>query len=332
MAYRLKLKEPVGRAVRRIGAEQLERALRELRGRDAVTAIHQTRKCIKRLRALLRLVRPGIDKSDYRRINAGLRDAGRALSAVRDRDVMAQTVVGLADGPGEHKPALRRLAKALAGQSADGTAPSIGAARAEARALLQEAADNWQKLKPRPDSFATIAAGLERGLTELANAHAATAADDDEAFHDLRKAVQRHWRHMRLVEAGWPGYFGARAEEASTISDLLGRAQDFTLLIDHLDGPSRNGLSQPDALAVRETARQQRKALRKEARGLIARLIAEGPGAHARRATDYWEAAASLVSKAKPSPQAQTAIATVTRQPRMRSPQPKTAKARRGAS
>jgi CHAD domain-containing protein len=297
MAYRFKLKEPIGRAVQRIGQEQIERAQTSLDASDAVDGIHQTRKAIKRLRALLRLIRPGIEKAQYKRLNTLLGEAGRTLSATRDRDVLARTITGLAHSRDNGGRGAQKLAQTLASDGSAEHTTDAGAAREAARALLLEAGEAWQEIEPRPDSFETIAAGLERGMSDLAAAYADSAREDDEAIHDLRKAVQRHWRHMRLVEAAWPGYFAARAEEAEALSELLGRAQDLTLLIGRLEK------SEPEkgkvAAELLRRAQKERKALRKLAQAHAVRLIAEGAASHARRAKDYWEAAVALRAASK---------------------------------
>ena len=62
MTYRFKLQEPVADGVRRIGLEQVEIAAAKLASKDDIpAAIHDARRCLKRLRALLRLIRPGLE-------------------------------------------------------------------------------------------------------------------------------------------------------------------------------------------------------------------------------------------------------------------------------
>ena len=69
MTYRFKLQEPIADGVRRIGLEQIDIAAAKLAGKkdDPAVAIHDARRCLKRLRALLRLVRPGVAETTYRR-------------------------------------------------------------------------------------------------------------------------------------------------------------------------------------------------------------------------------------------------------------------------
>jgi CHAD domain-containing protein len=337
MAYRFKLNESAGKALLRTGAEQFRCALESLRDADTTSGIHGTRKSIKRLRALLRLARPGLAKAEYQKLNATLRDAGRALSATRDRDVLLVTMAELSAGSPDLQPTLRRISSTIApAAETANTKPHTDVIR-QARTLLQTAATEWETLELSDDAFPTLAEGLARGLLDVGEAFEATEGGDEEAFHDLRKTVQRHRRHMRLVEAGWPAYFVARADEAKTISELLGKAQDLTLLLRHLgdDGPA--SVSQ-DALArLRETVKERRAALQDLARSHTRRLLAEGPRAHARRATEYWTAARTLrknrIANAVEAPAKEAAAAvsptSATPPPRIRSPRPRTAAAKR---
>ena len=67
MAFRFKLAEPFEEGCKRIAREQIERAQCQLKGSgDPVVAVHETRKSLKRLRALLRLIRPALGEEAYR--------------------------------------------------------------------------------------------------------------------------------------------------------------------------------------------------------------------------------------------------------------------------
>ena len=93
MAFRFKLGEPFEEGVRRIAVEQIERAQNELQAKgDHAVAVHETRKALKRLRALLRLVRPAMGDDVFKQENAQLREIGLSLSGARDRHVLLETV------------------------------------------------------------------------------------------------------------------------------------------------------------------------------------------------------------------------------------------------
>ena len=98
MTYRFKLQEPIAQGVRRIGLEQIDIAAAKLGSKDDIpAAIHDARRCLKRLRALLRLVRPGLADTAYRRETERLAGMGRLLSGARDLFVMQQTLAKLED-------------------------------------------------------------------------------------------------------------------------------------------------------------------------------------------------------------------------------------------
>ena len=57
---------------------------------------------MKRLRALLHLIKPALRKSDFRRDEARLKQIARSLSGVRDIQAMLETLVKLLDALDDH--------------------------------------------------------------------------------------------------------------------------------------------------------------------------------------------------------------------------------------
>jgi CHAD domain len=98
MGYRLRPGEDAADGVRRIARGQIDFAADELDGKgdgDLDSAVHESRKAFKRLRALVRVSRDALGDEAYRRENTIFRDAGRRLSAARDAAVMVETLEGL---------------------------------------------------------------------------------------------------------------------------------------------------------------------------------------------------------------------------------------------
>ena len=122
-AFRLRSDEPLGKGIARMAHGRIGHALDELGGATDSSpeeAVHEARKDVKKLRALLRLVRSSTSSRVRRRENEALRDVGRSLSGVRDADVMLATLADLEEGfPG--RPAARgrrRSARAARGAPA----------------------------------------------------------------------------------------------------------------------------------------------------------------------------------------------------------------------
>jgi hypothetical protein len=84
--------------VRRIALAQLDLAIELLEGESSVApqeAVHETRKALKRSRALMRLLEGELGAKPARRERAALRDAAASLAGARDAEVMVSTLDAL---------------------------------------------------------------------------------------------------------------------------------------------------------------------------------------------------------------------------------------------
>ena len=95
MSFELAREESLAENASRLARTRLDRILGALAAiADAPPtpdAVHESRRDLKKLRALLRLARASLGGEIYRRENAAYRDAGRVLSAVRDAGVLLHT-------------------------------------------------------------------------------------------------------------------------------------------------------------------------------------------------------------------------------------------------
>ena len=94
MSFEFKPNEQVEHAVRRIARAEFRDLIAALTGRRRFgrdKLVHDARKRLKKLRALVRLVRDAIGSKTYRRENRALRDVGRAFSTARDAKVLVDS-------------------------------------------------------------------------------------------------------------------------------------------------------------------------------------------------------------------------------------------------
>ena len=295
MAYRLKLKEPLAKGVRRIAGEQLGNAATRLEGgSNPETSVHEARKSLKRTRALLRLVRPGLGDTNFRTANVRLRDIARGLSAARDRDV----VRGLLQALSSAKPALAKAAQRLletvdatrAATNGSGTPQQkMGDALREIEAVRREIG----AIALHPGNFDTIVAGLTKShrAGRKALARALETPEDDEALHDLRKSAQAYWRQMILIQHAWPEACLARAAAAKLVADLLGQDHDIALLDGVLAGPEGQTLSAADRRALLRHCKTRHDELRAEAMPKAQLLFVEKSDQLGARIQSLWGAA-----------------------------------------
>jgi CHAD domain-containing protein len=296
MAYRFKLREPFGAGLVRIGLEQIRIAAEGLAAPGDATAIHETRKCLKRLRALLRIARPGLRAADFRRENARFREIANLLSGARDLHVLMQTLSKLAARHNLEKARpLVRLTDALLAKQQQASQSVDASKMAQARRLLRQAARDFGSIRLRPNNFEPIGAGLVKSYRGCRAAFGeAYDGRSDEAFHEWRKSVQQHWRHMRLLSRAWPDYFAARVKAARELSDILGEDHDYCMLKSFLGAEARPLLQRRESARLEGLCRARQKELRAAARPRGMRLLAEGPRGLTRRIECFWQAASQI--------------------------------------
>jgi CHAD domain-containing protein len=288
-AYRIKPKESLSEGIPRIARGRIDNAIDELRGKTESTAeeaVHEARKDLKKLRALLRLTRGELGESSFARENTCFRDAGRELAAARDSDVMLDTLKAL-DVPAELGWDLRKAIQAHRTRNGDG---GRRAAAAGAVAMLREArgrVDDWPLER---DSFAALSEGLERtyrrGRRDL---KAVRANPSVEGLHEWRKRVKELWYHHTLLRPLWPPVMQAVGDQAHELADRLGDDHDLVVLAEWIS-------EHTDADAEFFEAVDRRRAeLQADAMTLGARLYADKPSAYVRRLRRLWEAAPTSV-------------------------------------
>jgi CHAD domain-containing protein len=303
MPYRFELDEPVSEGFRRIGDEQIKQAIKALSANDAATvatSIHESRKSMKRVRALLRLARIGLGDKTFRRENKRFREIAQTMSGARDAHVMLKTLAGLAprDAGDEATAAAPKLADVLAARAS--------AANGEAHA--EQLAGIVSQLKAARRAFGKLDIGggfdvLEEGLAKTYRDCRSSYADaysigSDASFHEWRKSVQQHWRQMRLVTHAWPEMMQARADLARQLSEMLGHDHDLAVLAAFAEEHAGKDFPKREAAHVAKLARTQQAALRAAARPLGERLLAQADRGLPRQIKRCWQAAVDAASTA----------------------------------
>ncbi len=311
MPYRFKHTETIEMGVRRIASEQIAKAQRMLDTRQSavgappsdtdahgrVVAVHGARKAIKRIRALLRIVRPALSEDDFVRENARFRDIAQALSATRDRHVMLQTLA-LLDDCYDHNAGVviatiysQVAAELLAGSPAS-TATS--ADYSDILSRLEAGRTAISALRLTCDGFDPVGEGLERCYRKGRKRFGSILAEpNNEAMHEWRKSVQLHWRHMALLRSAWPEVCGDRIAAAKELSRGLGLYNDLSVLDDYIATLPKKLLSKRNAKPVVELLKAEQRHQLKATEPIGRRLFADRPKALKQNFTAFWLAAAS---------------------------------------
>lgn len=296
MQYRLAKDEPLGRGLRRIAGEQLDAAVADLETcrPDPQEAVHDARKRLKKVRAVLRLARGEVDQAFYTLENARFRDVGRALAPFRDAHARHAGFRGLVT---RHRDllahdAFRDVESILrADRRARVAAFPTSEERSAALATLRDAADRPETWPIEATAFDALRPGLERIYSQGARRmRAAFEEPSPERFHDWRKSVKYLWYQMRILQAAWPDLLKPATDALHDLSDVLGEAHDLSEVaraVHGFDAPFANGAA-GELLA--ELVSGRCAALHARARPLGERLYAEEPQAFVDRLESYWRA------------------------------------------
>jgi len=272
--------EPLGAGLGRIAGSQFDRIAGMLEAEpDRDLAVHEARKAVKRLRALLRLVRGPLDPVLRRAQDAALGDLGRRLAPARDARVVIDALDSIA--PGDHL-----LIREYLIQHHCGVIGTLAPGSSSVAALLASARDSrrwWVGTMPAmvPDAVDSVSIGMRR-TRALARRRAARALvqGGDDAFHAWRKQV-KHLRHqLETVRPIDPSGFGGVIAVLDTLGEVLGADHDLTVLLRQVEPLGAD----PGELArLERTAAARKQELRAVARHLAERAFGARAGSPVRR-------------------------------------------------
>jgi CHAD domain-containing protein len=320
--FRLTKGDPVAKDLTRVVAEEIDAAMTELRKEDESVrdrSIHEARKSIKKLRAIVRMLMPGLGPAGNRDDSA-LRDTGRALSKLRDAAALIETVEALSErffaDPAMEQLAVvrsvlrRRMEDTVRGEDCRTV---VGGAVASLKTLKKRAA-RWQIAG---GSFAAIAPGLEqtyrRGRKRLKLAQANPSAEN---LHSLRKRVKDHWYQVRLLDGPWRMMQkgrNSRDKELRELQEWLGDHHNLTVLRDAIQAePVAFGIKKIVPVVLELISRAQDE-LREQSLAAAAGIYSAKPTVHLQETGAAWDRWEAKQSGTKPLPAARQVSAIVKR-------------------
>lgn len=288
--YYFEIGKEISGEIRRVLMEQLNAAIDELshwRERPDA-AVHEARKCIKRTRSLLRMIRPVVADL-YEIENRRLQRVGRNLSELRDAEVLIETLQHLEssqDFKAKNKVANayrflhRRKKKTVTKfRRVDGFSSAIRQLRGSCSRI------EARKFAGFPtsaiiDSLTTSLRQGERAFGEGAsNATPAT-------FHECRKRVKDLRYQLELLTKLWPEVIEGYADSAKELEQSLGDDHNLAMLADILgEGPGNIRIEGLASLICKRQAK-----LRHSARIASDRLYSESPKSWRHRLHAAWKA------------------------------------------
>jgi CHAD domain-containing protein len=191
--------------------------------------IHLVRTTIKRLRALLRLIRPAIDPAFFNHENDRLRTAAGLLSFARDAEVACRTLKTLPVSNETDQEAVRSV---LSGLETPAQQPKdIQETMAEVNRRLEQARLNFHRLKLRGSDQEILEAGLRAVYRQgRQRMKIAITQDQANAFHRWRIRAKNLYYELQFLESVWPKRIDRIVSRLSDLEDQIGRDHDAAVL------------------------------------------------------------------------------------------------------
>lgn len=300
--------EPLGMGIKRVTMEQLELAAGQFfDGQDTLGgAVHESRKSIKRVRALLRLIRGELPDRIYDFENESLRDTARLISRIRSARGMVEAADSIQSLYGEFL--------------AEGTFSELLAKLTRRRDLIELEAIEDPNLIGRVvrglerayhrygswptdpearevyglgirDSFDALSPGLSstytHGRQNMVRAYERAGSGD---FHDWRKRVKDMRHQMEFLAPLWPEVVVGTAMTLERLGNILGEDHDIAELLKLLRERPDLCPNARERSLFRALAQQRRNELQIAAEILGRRVYAEKPDSLTSRYGEYWSA------------------------------------------
>jgi CHAD domain-containing protein len=314
MAFRFEPRETLLTGIQRISRERIASVVKLLE-RDSPPSgdsIHEARKHLKSIRALLRLARGAIGEETRRSENLFFRDAGRSLSEARDPQALLETLDRL-EKPSHGNSGLsvpgrettRTLLKEVRQEieqkiSDDFPQEKVLTLVAELRGAKRRTTLWFQGtlLQPANEWELLVGTGLRQTYRKARNMVSQIQAKGREAFrddfwHELRKRAKALGYQLRLLKPIWPATMASLVDEIDQLTSLLGDANDLAVLRRKLLERDANG---PNHALAEKTRRnlirlidRRKQALRSKALNYARVIYSEKPRQFERRLATYWD-------------------------------------------
>lgn len=293
MALHFKRKESVLKGVRRIARRRTEKALEALRHCERLEAVHNVRKEIKQLRALLRLTHDAMPCSDYRRCSSELRGVARCLASARDAHVKVSALEHLAHHfKNELASRPFQQIKHLLVEDCRKEQARLSHARAVRRVgqLLEQFGREAHALRFNWSGWRAIAAGLKRSYRDGRNGYRhACRSGKPEDFHEWRKRVKDLFHQIGCLCAIWPEQMHAAEAELDSLGECLGDAHDLALLTEPRTLKRFGKCSEEETETLSALVDKRQKELQHSGLMMGARFYHEKPSLFCQRLREYWK-------------------------------------------
>lgn len=284
-SFELPKNKSIGKGLRILMRSELAECVHVLQQRndsDLDHCVHETRKACKRVRGMLRLVRPAVGSAVFHYANGLIRDVARPLSELRDAAVLIATLDDVTKGESDFQ-LLESVAK---------TSEQLVARKKWIHDQLLHDPGPFQKIAnileslcradhvwaPKGVSQRDVLKGLRKTYQAGREAFRKTQVERSvESLHAWRKQAKYLRYQCEALGPLAPAAFEGLAKQANTLGELLGLDHDLAVLLASISAESIGDPSQKATATLTQRIQQRRLALESEADVLGNQLFAPKP-------------------------------------------------------
>lgn len=283
MSFRLQRGEGIDDGLHRIMDSEFESIELELRTLQLQPdnhngGVHETRKHVKKLRAVCRLFRSELGKDWWKREHEVLGDIGRVLSPARDAEVKVQLLSDLLER--HPSPKMTKVVHHWEVQCTHAVHELLEPSRMSQVLTTLEASHSRFDLFPLSASgWALLQKGLRKSYKRACEGMELTHGKsiDEAKWHTWRKRCKVLQYQLTLLEhLGKP--VAKYLETLDGLTEALGREHDFQVLAATLENGNGTMPHPPDRAKLLKRIQLQRSRLQKKAHRLGEELLAKKPG------------------------------------------------------
>ncbi len=300
MALQLKPNKSAGERAKRIVCNEIDASLRDLSRPDLGLeelneVVHDVRKRLKKVRAVLRLIREELGEKTYRRENQQVRDSAQPLRDIRDAQVLIETLDKLTRTP-SHDLSLRACAdlRELLEVRKQQVYSQFSSTRLGCRRVLRSLRKT--RLQSHAWKLARLSwADLRHGLKHVyvAGSQAfviASANQTAEHLHEWRKQVKYFWYQLQVLRPVWRHARDDLGRELDVLSEILGEDHDLAVLHQVVQTEAIAGGHDAELEDLTIVIDDRRSALERDAFELGQRVYGHRPKALIERIERWWKA------------------------------------------
>lgn len=282
MSFELKRKETPRKGVRRLILERLDLARSELAQGDlgpaSEEAIHNARKCFKRIRSMLRLTSGGLGKKTRSRLDDQIRAIALRLSDARDAEVALGAFNALLPIPDEHdgRPEIETLREFCETRvrAAHQSIYQTQETRDRMLSDLDELRRDLAGLRTSRIDRRVLENGLKRIRKRCRKAYErAMEEPSEEALHEWRKRVKDLGYALEALRRRLPKAAEDWIARTRKLAEVLGDDRDLLVLKKMLVDASSPVRDSPAAAALLPLIEARRRSLDRSARRLGGALL-----------------------------------------------------------